>query len=137
MIGLLHCEENTEAIKMCSWETEPMMPSIYSCDSYLRVSLSSLISEGNSSDSACSLLSSSVFLFFQGWGHADLLCILDLCLFALATGLVLLFREENMREEKLCSLEAFLINCLKETFKKFLSVRLFVCLISFLCYTYF
>jgi len=50
---------------------------------------------------------------------------------------VLLFREENMREEKLCSLEAFLINCLKETFKKCLSVRLFVCLILFLCYTYF
>lgn len=26
---LVHVEENIEAIKMCNWETEPMMPSTY------------------------------------------------------------------------------------------------------------
>lgn len=95
-----------------------MMPSTYSCDSCLRVSFSSLISEGNSADSACSCCLPH-FSVFPGLRtrrpsvHPGSMFICP------ATGLASLLREENMREEKLCSLEAFLINCLKEkeTFK--------------------
>lgn len=32
LIGLLHFEENIEAIKVCNWETEPVMPSTYFWD---------------------------------------------------------------------------------------------------------